>query len=172
MYSTLIAYLLWIVSGCGALGFHRFYLNKIGSGILYMFTGGLFGLGALYDLVTLPTQVREANLRIKYQGALHLIEQNIDPSRVVPPGYAHRGKPTKQAMEQIILGVARKNEGVVTPSELALEAGMSIDQSKKALDTLTSKGFADMRVTKTGTIIYYFADFAPRGSHDEFDDML
>ncbi|MBN2048976.1 MAG: NINE protein, partial [Spirochaetales bacterium] len=27
MYSTLVAYLLWFVSGFGALGLHRFYLG-------------------------------------------------------------------------------------------------------------------------------------------------
>ena len=63
MYSTGIAYLLWLVSGFGALGFHRFYLGKFLTGLLWMFTGGLFMMGAIYDLFTLPFQVTEANLR-------------------------------------------------------------------------------------------------------------
>jgi hypothetical protein len=61
MYSLLIAYLLWFVSGFGALGFHRLYLGKIATALLWMCTGGLFGIGSLYDLFTLPFQVREAN---------------------------------------------------------------------------------------------------------------
>jgi TM2 domain-containing membrane protein YozV len=61
VYSIGIAYLLWLVSGFGALGLHRFYLGKILTGILWMCTGGLAGIGALYDLFTLPWQVREAN---------------------------------------------------------------------------------------------------------------
>ena len=63
MYSTGIAYLLWLLSGFGALGFHRFYLGKIPTGLLWMFTGGLGMFGAIYDFFTLPGQVREANLR-------------------------------------------------------------------------------------------------------------
>jgi TM2 domain-containing membrane protein YozV len=70
LYSTGIAYLLWFISGFGVLGFHRFYLGKIGTGLLYMFTGGLFGIGAFYDLITMPIQVREANLRIGYCDAM------------------------------------------------------------------------------------------------------
>lgn len=35
----------------GALGVHRFMVGKIGTGILYIFTGGLFGIGVLVDFI-------------------------------------------------------------------------------------------------------------------------
>jgi len=35
----------------GGLGIHRFYVGKVGTGILYLFTGGLFGIGALVDFI-------------------------------------------------------------------------------------------------------------------------
>lgn len=35
----------------GGLGFHKFYVGKIGAGILYFFTIGLFGIGWLLDLI-------------------------------------------------------------------------------------------------------------------------
>jgi TM2 domain-containing membrane protein YozV len=45
----------------GLFGVHRFYLGKWLSGILYLLSGGLFGIGYLYDYWTLNGQVSEIN---------------------------------------------------------------------------------------------------------------
>lgn len=37
----------------GVLGIHRFIVGKIGTGILYLFTAGLFGIGVIVDFVML-----------------------------------------------------------------------------------------------------------------------
>ncbi|MCQ2501113.1 MAG: TM2 domain-containing protein [Lachnospiraceae bacterium] len=37
----------------GVFGVHRFYEGKIGTGLLYLFTGGLFGIGVIVDLIIL-----------------------------------------------------------------------------------------------------------------------
>jgi len=60
---TWVAYLLWFF--LGFLGVHKFYLGKMGWGILYIFTGGLFLIGWLIDIFTIPSQVRRANEEIR-----------------------------------------------------------------------------------------------------------
>jgi len=45
----------------GWLGMHRFYMGKWGTGLLYLVSLGLFGLGWLYDLWTLNAQISERN---------------------------------------------------------------------------------------------------------------
>ena len=58
-----VAYLLWFF--LGFFGIHKFYLEKIGFGILYFFTGGLFFIGWFVDLFTLPSQVDLYNLKMQ-----------------------------------------------------------------------------------------------------------
>lgn len=37
----------------GWIGVHKFYEGKAGMGVLYLFTGGLFGIGVLIDFIVL-----------------------------------------------------------------------------------------------------------------------
>ncbi|MCE9552681.1 MAG: TM2 domain-containing protein [Planctomycetes bacterium] len=45
----------------GVFGIHRFYLGKWLTGLLWLVTGGLFGIGWLWDLWTLNEQVSSVN---------------------------------------------------------------------------------------------------------------
>ena len=47
----------------GVFGIHRFYLGKWATGLLYLVTVGLFGIGLIYDFWTLNSQISELNLR-------------------------------------------------------------------------------------------------------------
>ncbi|MBV7434891.1 TM2 domain-containing protein [Cardiobacteriaceae bacterium TAE3-ERU3] len=60
-----IAWLL--LTFLGVFGVHRFYMGKWITGLIYLCSAGLFGLGILYDFLTLNEQItikhREAGLR-------------------------------------------------------------------------------------------------------------
>ncbi|WP_436716119.1 TM2 domain-containing protein [Roseiconus lacunae] len=45
----------------GVFGVHRLYMGKIFTGVLYLLTGGLLGVGVVYDLLTLNEQIDELN---------------------------------------------------------------------------------------------------------------
>ncbi len=50
----------------GLFGVHRMYMGKWISAVLYLFTGGIFGLGILYDFWTLNDQVSVRNRQLAY----------------------------------------------------------------------------------------------------------
>jgi TM2 domain-containing membrane protein YozV len=45
----------------GLFGIHRFYMGKWLTGIIYLLTGGILGIGYLYDLWTLNDQISLIN---------------------------------------------------------------------------------------------------------------
>ena len=53
----------WILlTFLGLFGVHRMYMGKWLTGILYLATGGLFGVGYIYDYWTLNDQLSELNV--------------------------------------------------------------------------------------------------------------
>jgi len=57
-HPRLIGYLFWLV---GFSGLHRFYFGKPLTGVIWFFTGGLFGVGWIVDLFLIPTMADEAD---------------------------------------------------------------------------------------------------------------
>jgi TM2 domain-containing membrane protein YozV len=54
----------WILlTFLGLFGIHRFYMGKWFTGIVYLLSAGIFGIGYLYDLWTLNDQVSLINSR-------------------------------------------------------------------------------------------------------------
>lgn len=51
--SKMVALLLCIF--LGGLGIHCFYVGKIGTGIIWLLTGGCFGIGYIVDIVMIAT---------------------------------------------------------------------------------------------------------------------
>ena len=164
MYRTGIAYLLWLLSGCGALGFHRFYLGKIPTGLLWMFTGGLGMIGSVFDFFTLPGQVMEANMRKALYDPAHgqYRPAGIPDWRYAEDATAKVVGRKKESLEHVILNIAKENKGILTVSEVALGAEISIEEAQKNLDTLVKKGFAELRVRKSGSLVYVIPDMADK----------
>ncbi|GHP04520.1 DnaJ protein [Pycnococcus provasolii] len=66
--SLVVAYLLHFTTSM--LGLPHFYLGRHAQGILYMISGGLFGLGVIRDTFRMPWYVQEANVSTKFLARL------------------------------------------------------------------------------------------------------
>jgi predicted transcriptional regulator len=127
-----------------------------------MCTGGLCTIGAIYDFFTLPRQVKEANIRRAVIDQMFVQDQlkRTSPNgswRYVNDGDIRSVK-EKETVERTILKLAKANKGILTPTEVALEANISMDEAKKSLDELVSKGFAELRVRQSGTLVYAISE--------------
>ena len=173
MFSKLFAYFLWLISGFGWFGFHRFYLRKPFTGILWILTGGLGGIGSIYDLLTLGLQVDRANME---QALLNHARMHggygglggFGGSRYAEDAGARIIR-SKADIERAALRVAKANRGVVSAPELALEAGIEMDAAKQFLEELAKKGHAEMRVRQNGTLVFIISEFT--GDDEGFADI-
>ncbi len=60
-YDYSVAWILQTFPLFGLIGLHRFYLGKWGTGLIYLITAGLVGIGWVYDFLTLNRQIDERN---------------------------------------------------------------------------------------------------------------
>lgn len=152
MHKVVIAYLLWLIGGFGCLGFHRFYLGKIPTGLFWLFTGGVAFLGSIYDFFTLARQVEQANARAASLGGPRPVEVTI--------------KREKEPLERVILRLAEKNAGRVTAIQVAASSDWTIDEAQKRLDQMARQNLCELRVLRTGTMVYHFGEFDPSADRE------
>jgi TM2 domain-containing membrane protein YozV len=54
----------WILLTFGGIfGLHRFYMRKWITGLIYLLSGGLLGIGIIYDFWTINEQISEINIK-------------------------------------------------------------------------------------------------------------
>ena len=158
-YSRGTAYLLWALCLFGVSGIHRFYLGRIGTGILWLCTWGLFGIGNIIDLFTIPTMV-DAESGRGLPGP--------SPSRV--PDIAETTGAV-ESIETVILRAAKAHGGMVTPAEVAVGGDYSLDDAKACLDDLVSRGHAELRVRRSGGMVYVFPDLLTPEAEDLIEPL-
>ena len=90
MRSIAVAYILWFF--LGVLGIHRFYCNRVLTGLLLLLTGGLVGIGWLVDLFLVPDLVRRANAESRLRRNLRQIPV-YDRASDRPVGGSTRHRP-------------------------------------------------------------------------------
>jgi TM2 domain-containing membrane protein YozV len=112
MKSKTTAYLLWFF--LGILGGHKFYLGKVGMGIIYILTFGLFGIGLLIDLFTLGTQVDVYNAL--HFGGGRIVNTNSNVNNVVL-NVPSNGSQSINVAEQLHRLAELKSSGALTEAE-------------------------------------------------------
>ncbi|MEB3334192.1 MAG: NINE protein [Cyanobacteriota bacterium] len=105
--SLAISYGLWCLSFVGICGIHRFYNRKLPTGLLWLFTFGLCGVGQLVDLLLIPRMVKEATPPGDSPAALPSLQEGA-----LPPLDLLRERRREQELEPLS-GVFVLRQGLV-----------------------------------------------------------
>jgi TM2 domain-containing membrane protein YozV len=156
MKSKGTAYLLWVF--LGPFGAHRFYLEKIGTGILYLLTFGIFGIGWLIDLFTLGTQVDAYNALHFYHTQAQRIVVNVTSPSTPSAEISTNTYNSKGNAERIIMRLS-EDTPLLTFREILKKTELSFDEADIAMKKLVSRGIAkEIIASDNGQVMYSFKE--------------
>jgi len=161
--STSTAFLLWLACALGLFGIHRFYLGRTWTGILYLCTFGLMGVGQLVDLVRLRQMVQDENLKRDAFNAL-AEKRAITAGKVhllrAAAGGASEGEST-ESLRMKLLEAAAKRNGQLSVTEGVMVTGKPFDVVEAELDAMAKSGYVGIsNDPDTGMVVYTFGQLA------------
>lgn len=157
------AYLLWLGCLFQVHGLHRFYNGKVVTGLLWMCTFGLFGLGQLLDLMLIPGMVDEHNTQWRsrhpslspHDAAFQPTVQRVlvTPPPVEPPRLQRNELVVK------LVKAAERRGGRLSVTQAVLETETEFETVERALQSLVKTGYVDVyNDVQSGIVMYEFRE--------------
>lgn len=144
---TAVSYLFWVACCSGFCGLHRLYNGKIATGLLWLFTFGLLGVGQLVDLALIPGMADKRSRQLKERR--YRLGQFDSPAVVVD------SKTQAQSLTIKLLQLAKRNKGRLLVTDCVLETGATFEEIELQLTNLVKSGYAHItNDTASGVIVY------------------
>ncbi len=160
--STSTAFLLWLACALGLCGIHRFYLGRTWTGLIYLFTFGLFGVGQLVNLVRLRHMVLDENLK---RDAFRALAEKRALSSGHLPLLAAASDASPSAMIETLrmklLEAASARNGQLSVTEGVMATGKPFEIVEAELDAMAKSGYVGIsNDPDTGMVVYTFGQLA------------
>jgi TM2 domain-containing membrane protein YozV len=150
-----VSYLLSAAWLLGLGGLHRFYNGKIGTGLLWLLTGGVFGIGQLVDLFLIPNMVDEQQMKLRAKAGLSPL--GVPLNQPVVASQVYRSPQDKLMMD--MLKAAKNNGGTISVTQGVLETGASFAEVEAVLKEMLKSGYVRIdNDPNTGAVIYHFRE--------------
>lgn len=164
MYREGPAYALWCLFFVGLAGLHRIYMGKYGTGILWLLTFGLFGIGQFIDLFRMKGLVLDSNVRegyLPHPRWAHLVPPPAAPTTVPAPAKVAAEPPEPESSRRMrrLLEAARQHGGRLTVTEGVEATGLPFPEIEETLRDMVASGYVDVdNAPDTGVVIYRFLE--------------
>ncbi|MEA5582177.1 TM2 domain-containing protein [Nodularia harveyana UHCC-0300] len=147
----------YILSGAfffvGLGGLHRLYNGKIGTGLLWLFTFGVFGIGQCVDLLLIPNMVDEYEEKLRAKAGLYPLGVPVNPQAIASQVY----QPTGNKLMIELLRAAESKGGSLTVTQGVSITGAGFAEVETALKEMLTSGYVAIdNDPTTGAVTYYF----------------
>lgn len=149
-----ISYMLNVLGFLGFTGgLHRLYNGKIATGLLWMFTLGLFGLGQFVDLFLIPDMVTEREIKLKLKAGLSPFGVAQTPQAVASEIY----RSPQESLMLELLKAAERRGGKLSVTQGVIETGAAFSQVEATLKEMHQSGYVGIgNNPENGAITYIF----------------
>ena len=151
----LVSYILCAVGFIGVGGLHRFYNGRIVTGLFWLLTGGVFGIGQFVDLFFIPNIVDEYehNLRLK----AGVSPFGVPLNQAVVASQVHR--PTGNQLMVKLIEAAESKGGILTVTQGVKFTGASFAEVEATLKEMYKSGYVKIdNDPNTGAVTYHFQE--------------
>jgi len=152
------SYLLWFGFLFGFAGLHRFYNGKIGTGLLWFCTGGLFGVGQFVDLFLIPGMVEEHYLKYGKRDRISGETAVYGSPTLVQP-YSAPAPLNHDSFVVQLVKAAETRGGKLSVTQGVVDTGRDFAEVEATLNDLVKSSYVNIdNDPDTGVVVYVFPE--------------
>ena len=149
----LVSYILCGAGFLGIGGLHRLYNGKIGTGLLWLCTGGLFYIGQVVDLLIIPNMVDEYEQKLRLKAGVSSAGIPMNERIFISQVHQPNGKP----LIVKLIEAAEANGGSLTVTQGVKATGASLIEVETMLKEMLQSNHVRIGNNPiSGVVTYYF----------------